>query len=69
MANVNEKNLQSQNKTNSPVTWLWEARNATEKKILTRMPVFVASLTASINVSYFGLKARVNAQSMIRPME
>lgn len=31
------------------------------------MPVFVASLTASSSLSYFGLKVTVKAQSMIRP--
>ena len=34
---------------------------------ITLMPVFVAALTASSSLSYFGLKATVKAQSMIRP--
>jgi len=33
----------------------------------TLMPVFVASLTACRRLSYRGLKATVNAQSIIRP--
>lgn len=31
------------------------------------MPVFVASRTASISLSYFGLNAHVQAQSIILP--
>ena len=34
---------------------------------LTLIPVFVASRTASSNLSYLGLKVIVKAQSMIRP--
>lgn len=34
---------------------------------VTRMPVLVASLTASSSLSYFGLKVTVKAQSIIRP--
>lgn len=33
----------------------------------TFIPVLVASLTASTSLSYFGLKVKVNAQSIIRP--
>ena len=33
------------------------------------MPVLVASFTASSNLSYFGLKVTVKAQSMMRPAE
>lgn len=37
------------------------------RKLFTFIPVFVASLTASTSLSYFGLKVKVNAQSIIRP--
>ena len=33
------------------------------------MPALVAAFTDSSNVSYFGLKATVQAQSMIRPAQ
>ena len=36
-------------------------------RLLTLMPVLVASLTASSRRSYLGLKVSVKAQSMIRP--
>jgi len=36
--------------------------------IQTLIPVFVASFTACSRLSYRGLKAIVNAQSIIRPM-